>query len=125
MLVGSGANAGAERDLATATDLLIAAHNRQGLRDNLVYLPQTEMDPASHETLNAELHRQLKRALDLLESDREILLSLAKRLGDEKMLSGDEVAEALKSTATPLERQVSQRKAERKATHPSRGVINP
>lgn len=125
MLVGNGANAGAERDLATATELLIAAHNRQGLRDNLVYLPQTEMDPASHETLNAELHRQLKRALDLLQADREILLTLAARLGNEKVLSGDDVAQALGSTAPPPERRESKRNVGRKATQPSRGVTSP
>lgn len=124
MLIGNGANAGAERDLATATDLLIAAHNRQGLRENLVYLPQAEVDPTSHETLNAELHRQLKRALELVEADREILLKLAMRLAEEKVLTGDDVAQALESTSPTLKRQEPQRKMDRKAARHSGGVIN-
>ena len=124
MLIGNGANAGAERDLATATDLLIAAHNRQGLRENLVYLPQAEVDPTSHEKLNAELHRQLKRALELVEADREILLKLAMRLAEEKVLTGDDVAKALESTSTTLKRQEPQRKMDRTAARHSGGVIN-
>ncbi|KFL29558.1 hypothetical protein JP75_20185, partial [Devosia riboflavina] len=94
--LGLGPNAGAEGDLASATDMILSAHERQGLRDHLVFAPVLGIRPAgTFAAVNAELRRQLKRAIAVVEADRDSLLELAERLIEEKVLSGDDVTRAL------------------------------
>lgn len=94
--LGLGPNAGAEGDLASATDMILSAYERQGLRDNLVFAPVLGIRPAgTFAAVNAQLRRQLKRAVAVVEADRDILLELAERLIEEKVLSGGDVTKAL------------------------------
>lgn len=101
IVLGTGPNAGAEADLASATAMILSAYERQGLRDTLVFAPALGIRPAgTFAAVNAELRRQLKRAIGLVEADRNILLELAQRLIVEKVLSGGDVVAAL-SAAPP------------------------
>lgn len=96
LVLGEGANAGAEGDLASATELLLAAHERQGLRDSLVFVPALGNRPTeTFVAVNAELRRLLKRAQAIIEADRDLVLSLADRLIEERVLAGAEIAIAL------------------------------
>lgn len=96
MILGDGPNAGAEGDLATATELLLAAFERQGLRGSLVFAPAA--GSRSRENLKAvgeELYRLLERAIAIVADDRDAALGLADRLIDEKVLIGADVAAVL------------------------------
>lgn len=114
IVLGLGPNAGAEGDLASATDMILSAYERQGLRDDLVFAPALGIRSAgTFAAVNAELRRQLKRAMIMVEADRHSLLELAQRLIEEKVLSGDDVARAL--DARPLQpgpKRVRSRKAQ-------------
>ena len=96
IVLGEGANAGAEGDLATATEMLMAAHERQGLRDNLVFAPALGIRPAdAFMAVNSELRRLLKRAIAIVEADRGLVLHLADRLIADRVLSGVDVVGVL------------------------------
>lgn len=96
MVLGDGPNAGAEGDLASATELLMAAYERQGLRDSLVFAPALSFRRAdTFAAVNAELRRLLKRAMAIVEADRDLVLQLADSLIAERVLSGEEVADKL------------------------------
>lgn len=96
LVLGEGANAGAEGDLASATELLLAAHERQGLRDSLVFVSALgNRPPETLDAVNAELRRLLKRAQAIIDADRDLVLSLADRLIEERVLAGTEIASAL------------------------------
>ncbi len=95
IVLGDGANAGAEGDLASAAELVLAAHERQGLRDSLVFAPVLGIrSAATFRAANAELRRLLNRTIDIVEADRELVLYLADRLIEERVLSGGDVASA-------------------------------
>ena len=97
LVVGNGANTGAEADLARATKLLLDAHESQGLRGDLVYRPVLGSSGHEHtaESIAAELNRQLNRASAIFAADRVVVLALAERLVAEKVLAGNEVAAAV------------------------------
>jgi hypothetical protein len=113
IVLGKGPNTGAEGDLSSATAMILAAHECQGLRGNLVFVPALGIRSAgTFAAVNAELRRQLNRAIAMVEADRDILLELAQRLIEEKVLSGDDVAEALDTR--PVQ-PVAKRRRSRKA----------
>src|SRR5690606_25942897 len=96
IVLGNGPNAGAEADLAEATTILLNAHERQGLREDLVFAPAFNIrSAATLKAVNAELGRLLDRAIAIVEADRDLTLRLADRLIAEKLLSGKEVVEIL------------------------------
>lgn len=96
MVLGTGPNSGAEGDLATATETLLAAHERQGLRGDLAYVAAFSMRRANTLlAVEAELRRQLKRAKAIVQADRTLIIGLVERLITEKVLSGKEVAHVL------------------------------
>ncbi|MGN6489843.1 MAG: AAA family ATPase [Devosia sp.] len=98
IVLGSGPNTGAESDLAHATALLLQAFERQGLGEMLVSLPNVgTRHPDLLKTINAEMNRQLERAMAILEMHRTSAMELAQRLIDERVLTGADVAKALPS----------------------------
>lgn len=101
IVLGAGANAGAEGDLASATELVLAAHQRQGLRDSLVFAPVLGIrSTATFRVVNAELHRLLKRAMVIVEADRDLAVYLADRLIEERVLSGNDIVSVLGTQST-------------------------
>ena len=96
MVLGNGAHAGAEADLAQATELLRSALARQGLGDTLVYREtrQTQAGVLDAE-IDAHLKRFLQRALDIVEKDRRLVLKLSDGLMVAKVLSSREIVEVL------------------------------
>lgn len=121
IVLGDGANAGAEGDLASATELVLAAHERQGLRDSLVFAPVLGIrSAATFRAVNAELRRLLKRAMDIVEADRELVLQLTDRLIEERVLSGGDVASALGSSAQRKGQRTRRPKAPLPASKPQR-----
>lgn len=113
IVLGDGPTAGAEGDLASATAMLLSAHERQGLRDSLVFAPALGVRPSgTFAAINTELRRQLQRAMAMVEADRDIVLELAERLIVEKVLSGDDVMRTLDRRSPPApKRQARTRKA--------------
>ncbi|WP_395822258.1 AAA family ATPase [Devosia sp.] len=96
IVLGSGPNAGAESDLANATTILLNAIERQGLRGGLVYMPEMGIRRSEVTTIiEAQLNRLLKRAIAIIETDRQIAIKLAERLIEERILSGVDIASAL------------------------------
>lgn len=95
--LGTGANAGAEADLEGATRLLLAAHERQGLGDTLVYLPavSTRPNPATVSAVAADLSTLLNRAIAIISAERDLALELADRLIAARVLSEADVADHL------------------------------
>lgn len=119
IVLGTGPNAGAEADLASATAMILSAYERQGLRDTLVFAPALGIRPAgTFAAVNAELRRQLKRAISLVEADRDILLELAQRLIVEKVLSGGDVVAAL--SAAPPQPAAKRPRSQKTGPAPSR-----
>lgn len=112
VVLGDGPTAGAEGDLASATAMLLSAHERQGLRGSLVFAPALGVRPSgTFVAINTELRRQLQRAMAIVETDRDIVLQLAERLIVEKVLSGDDVMRTLDSRpVVALNRQARTRK---------------
>jgi ATP-dependent Zn protease len=101
--LGSGPNAGAEHDLATATTILLNAIERQGLRGTLVHLPDRGIHRADVvELVDAQLNVLLKRAIAIVEGDRKLAIKLADRLIRERILSGADIAGALDVGPFPL-----------------------
>lgn len=114
VVLGVGANAGAEGDLANATGILLSAFERQGLRDGLAYMQALGVKRSDVATaVEAQLARQMKRATAIIEADRTAALKLAKRLVTERILSGADVKVALATT------RQSRRQHGAKATSPA------
>jgi ATP-dependent Zn protease len=96
MILGHGANTGAEDDLAQATSMLRNALERQGLGKGLAHMPELGLRQTGvADLVEEQLGRLLTRAVAILETDRPLALSLADRLIAERILSGAEVAHAL------------------------------
>ena len=96
IVLGSGPNAGAENDLANATTILLNAIERQGLRGALVHMPEIGIRRSEVMALvDAQLARLLKRAIALVEADRQLAIKLAERLIEQRILSGVDIASAL------------------------------
>jgi hypothetical protein len=101
IILGRGANAGAETDLAEATRMLLDAHARQGLGKTLVAMPvKTIHSPVLIEAVNAELQHALARAIALVEAERDRLIILVERLLEARVLTGGE-AMAILGPAPP------------------------
>lgn len=102
MVVGQGANSGAESDLAEATQLLLNAYETQGLYEGLASR-HVLGTIAGHSDLRRDIGTQLRQALDralvIVEKDRDLILTLAERLISEKMLSAPQWLEALEGAA--------------------------
>lgn len=95
IVAGNGAHAGAEGDLAEATRLLLAAHETQGLRDDLVsrhVLSSVAGRSELHRAIGTELKRCLEEAMAIIAADRDLVIELATRLTKEKVLSGAQLA---------------------------------
>lgn len=98
MAIGSGANTGAETDLAKATELLLAARQRQGLGDTLAALP-TAAAASLMKEVDADLKRLLQRAMAIVRKYRPELLRLADQLLEERIMSGHAVLAAVHGRA--------------------------
>ena len=96
-VLGAGANTGAEGDLEAATRILLAAHERQGLTDNLLYMPAagSRSDPSMVTAVAKELRDLLDRASAMINAERELAYELADRLVVSRVLTGKEVADCL------------------------------
>ena len=105
IVLGSGPNAGAESDLANATTILLNAIERQGLRGALIHMPEMGMRRSEvMMTVEAQLTRLLKRAIAIVEADRQLAIELAERLIEERILRGVDIARALEAgPRTPQE----------------------
>jgi len=98
IVVGMGANTGAEADLAQATSHLLAAHETQGLRGGLVsrhVINSVERSNTTLKFIERELGRQLSRAVAIITADQQAVLALVDRLVTDKILAGSEIAAAL------------------------------
>ena len=95
--LGTGPNAGAEADIEGATRLLLAAHERQGLGDTLVYLPAVSTRPnqALVNTVAEDLRTLLDHAIAIITAERDLALDLADRLIAARVLSENDVADHL------------------------------
>lgn len=102
MVVGAGANAGAESDLAHATELLLNAYESQGLGDTLVSRRIAQRGIRSDSLLAAvdnDLKRLLDRAVAIIAQERDAVLTLAGRLVDDRIMSGAELTALLGARA--------------------------
>lgn len=97
VVLGSGANTGAAGDLEAATRLLLAAFERQGLGESLIFAPALVGKPSdlTASAVAEDLRCLLARAIAVIEADRDLALKLADRLIESKVLAGDEVAKIL------------------------------
>lgn len=97
IVLGTGANGGAELGLESATRLLLAAHERQGLGDTLVYLPAVSArpDPTTVNAVAADLRTLLDRAIAIIAAERGLALDLVDRLIAARVLSERDVADHL------------------------------
>ena len=97
IVLGTGANSGAERDLEHATRLLLAAHERQGLGDTLVYLPavSTRPSPTIVNAVTEHLRVLLDRAIAIIAAERDAALDLADHLMAARVLSATDVVNHL------------------------------
>nr|WP_314260708.1 AAA family ATPase [uncultured Devosia sp.] len=99
MAIGKGAHGGAEQDLEVATRTLLAAYEKQGLKDTLLYVRATRSEP-SGAIVNAvaqELEVLLERAIRIVSAERELALSLIERLISARVLSKAQVRAHLTS----------------------------
>ena len=102
IVLGSGANAGAENDLANATAILLNAVERQGLRGSLVHRSDVwGRRSGIMELVDAQLKTLLKRAIAIVEAERQLAIKLAERLIVERILSGADVSSALEAGTVP------------------------
>lgn len=95
--IGTGPNAGAQNDLARATELLLDARLNQGLGEALVsHAPvPTRIHPSLLNEIDRELQTLLAKTIAILEADRDVVLTLTERLLKERILTGDEIAAEL------------------------------
>lgn len=98
MVLGAGANTGAETDLAQATELLLAARLRQGLGDTLVAMPVVAA-PALMKEVDADLKRLLQRAMGIVRMHQADILRLADQLLDERVMTGGAVLAVVRNRA--------------------------
>lgn len=102
MILGNGANTGAEDDLARATSMLRNALERQGLGKGLAHVPELGTRRAGlAATVEARLDQLLKRALAIIDTDRMLALALADRLLTERILLAEDVARGLSTAPAP------------------------
>ena len=107
IVVGKGAHAGAEADLDSATMILRAAIERQGLGNSLVYVPNIGAGSVDlRKAIDEQLQTLLRRAIVIVEADRVLVLKLADRLVAEKMLTGAEITEVLGEEATSTRKEL-------------------
>lgn len=99
IVLGGGANAGAESDLESATRVLLAAHERQGMGNTLLFAPAVNARPgaATVNAVAADLQNLLERAIAILAAERNLACELADQLITARVLSGAEVAGILGS----------------------------
>lgn len=98
MVVGQGANSGAESDLAEATQLLLSAYETQGLYERLAsrhVLGAIAAPPDLRRDIGTKLREGLDRAVDIVRQDRDLILILAEQLIREKMFSAQQWLDAL------------------------------
>lgn len=95
--LGNGAHAGAQSDLEMATQLLLAAHERQGLGDSLIYMPALNgrASAAVADAVARDMRALLDRAITMVAAEREAAYGLAERLIIARVISGKELAEYL------------------------------
>lgn len=98
IVLGAGPNVGAESDLATTTELLLAARQSQGLGDTLAVLPPGAT-ASLMSSVDAELKQLLERAMVIVRRHRHALLALAEELLAERILSGHAVAALIQKKA--------------------------
>ena len=107
--VNAGSGGDTESDLARATQLAIDAETSLGLGDDmpLVYRPPSNAFDALNynPSLAARVNRRLEAAEEMakqvLEPRREMLVMLAERLKQHRVLEGEAVAEALSAYVGP------------------------
>ena len=94
IVLGDGPNVGAENDLEAATRVLLAAHERQGMGDTLLFVPAISARPgtATVNAVAADLQNLLERAMEILNAERDLAFTLVDRLISARVLSGAEVA---------------------------------
>jgi cell division protease FtsH len=105
IVAGTGPNAGAEADLANATNLLVAAYRHQGLGPSLVShqsFAHLAPPPALLAEIDAELSGLLQKAIDIVTADRTALVELTERLVNERILTGEDIASALSTRGVGL-----------------------
>ena len=104
IVLGSGANVGAENDLANATAILLNAFERQGLRGSLVHRSDLGSRRSEiMELVDAQLKTLLRRAIAIIEDDRKLASKLADQLIVERILSGLYIATALGASQQTLQ----------------------
>lgn len=121
IVLGHGANAGAESDLASATSVLIAIHERFGLNDQLLHIPSLgQHRRSSADAVEADLRRLLDRAKSIILDNRDAALALADRLVAENVLTGAEIADGLASKAAndPADMPIGGAIHEKGVSHP-------
>ncbi|MCF1742050.1 AAA family ATPase [Paradevosia shaoguanensis] len=103
IVLGNGAHTGAEGDLEAATRILLAAYERQGLNDSLLYMPaiSTRPDPSIVTAVAKDLRHLLDRAITMVNAERELAYDLADRLIASRILTGKEVADCLGDRLRP------------------------
>lgn len=103
MVVGDGANAGAESDLAEATRLLLAAHETQGLCGGLVsrHVLVTAGRSELQKTIATQLQQRLQHAMAIIGAERALVLKLAGWLLQERVLSSRQWEAALADKPAP------------------------
>lgn len=103
MVVGDGANAGAESDLAEATRLLLAAHETQGLCGGLVsrHVLGAAGRSELQKTISTQLQQRLQHAMAIISADRLLVLKLAAWLLQERVLSAKQWEAALANKPAP------------------------
>ncbi|SMQ85549.1 Peptidase family M41 [Devosia lucknowensis] len=106
MVLGQGPNGGAETDLADATRLLLDARETLGLYERLSsgHALGRSLDPSAlHADIESELTGLLAEAQKIVRADKVTILALADRLVEMRVLSGEEVAEALGAVSRRLD----------------------
>ena len=103
MVVGGGANAGAESDLAEATRLLLAAHETQGLCGGLVsrHILGATGRSELQKTIATQLQQRLQHAMAIIGAERSLVLKLAAWLLQERVLSSRQWEAALADKPAP------------------------
>jgi cell division protease FtsH len=97
IVLGDGPNAGAEGDLAMATETLLAGYERQGLGEQLAYGPVLDRGCTdTRDRIENTLKRLLHRAESIVDANREEVLILVDRLVVTRVMSGRDVQTLLK-----------------------------
>ncbi|WP_189427465.1 AAA family ATPase [Devosia pacifica] len=94
MVLSKGPNAGAEADLARATELLVAAKENQGLGETLVSRRVIRCAVDSEDSISSvenDLKRLLTKAMNIVSQDCQTIAALVDRLIDARIMSGTEM----------------------------------